>query len=259
MKKVLLYVLLGVCCYLLFMVLRFPAAPIVARFDVSPLTLSGVSGPVWNATIDTLEAPNDVLPTGPERFRVEQVSWSPAPMQLLAGRGGAHISFNAYGGQGEGVVAQSLGGDTHVSDFHYSAEGQALSVLLDPFAKIAGQLAVSVDELVLENQVFSSMQARIEWQDARLLEPTPARLGNLRIDIEPDGDQHTARISAEGGDVVVNGQVDVQQNGNYQTDLTIRPRSGAPRELTDMLRGMGRAASDGSYRIRRKGNVRRMM
>ena len=54
------------------------------------------------------------------------------------------------------------------------------------------------------------------------------------------------------------GKVDVEKNGNFQTDITIKPSPAAPRELTDMLRGMARPSSDGSFRIRRNGNVNRL-
>lgn len=259
MKKFLLYTLLALLAYLIFMVVRFPAAPVVSRLELRPLVVSGVSGPLWKGNVAAVEAPNDALPTGPDTFLLEDVSWQLAPMALLSGKGAANIRFYAYGGTGEGQVAQGLAGDTVVSDFSYVSNGRSLNILLEPLASISGEFSLQVDELILENQLLNTMQGRVVWQNAGLLEPTPAKLGNVSIDIRPEGDSHIAAVSATGGDLEIDGTVDVEKNGNYKTDITIRPKPGAPRELTDMLRALGRPASDGSFRVRRSGNANRMM
>ncbi len=259
MKKLLLYLSLGLIAYLLFMVVRFPAAPVISRFDLSPITLTGVTGPLWNGHVTSILAPNDSLPTGPDTFLLEDVSWRLAPAHLLKGSGAVDISFDAYGGHGDALVAQSAGGSTSISGFHYESDGNSLSVLLEPFAKIGGKLIIDVNDLQLENQLLESLDSKILWENATLIEPTPAKLGDVIVVIVPNADKHTATITATGGDLEINGSIDVELNGNFKSDITIKPSPGAPRELTDMLRGLSRPASDGSFRLRRSGNANRMM
>ncbi|MCB1756845.1 MAG: type II secretion system protein N [Gammaproteobacteria bacterium] len=256
--KVIGYLLVGLLAYLVFMLLLFPASPVIKRFNLAPLTLSGISGPLWNGEVAAVEAPNNVMPTGPDKFLLEDLSWRVAPLQLFTGAGAAKVGFNAYGGAGSALVAQGLGGDTTVSDLHYQSTGSALNVLLDPFLKIGGELELEVSRLVLRDQLLQSFDGTLRWRNATLEVPTEAKLGDLLMTVTPSGEKHTAEISSSGGDLALSGKVDVEKNGNFQTDITIKPSPAAPRELTDMLRGMARPSSDGSFRIRRNGNVNRL-
>ncbi|MDO6459329.1 type II secretion system protein N [Granulosicoccaceae sp. 1_MG-2023] len=260
MKRLLQYVLTGVIAYILFFALRFPASAVISRVDTQPARLDGVSGSVFNGRIATVTLPNTALPTGPDEFLIENVSWGFAPLRLFSGAGAADVAFDAYQGTGEGRVAQRFNGVSEVKDFHYATGARGINVLLDPLAEVAGELSIDIDSLTLREQLLESMTAVIEWRDAALIRPLPARLGRVEIQIEPkQAGSHLASIRASGGELIIDGTVTLALNGDFNTDLTIRPAPEASRELTDMLRAMARPASDGSFRVRRSGNMNRLM
>lgn len=257
--KILGYIGLGLISYLLFMVLLFPAAPVVDRLSLAPASLSGVSGPLWSGSVDTVEIPNDTLPTGPDYFELNNVAWRVAPLMLLQGAGATNIDFEAYGGSGGGLVAQSFTGNTFVEDFNYESDGQSLSVLLEPFAKIGGTFTINVAEMQMVNQKPQSLDATIIWKNASLIEPLITKLGDVALTIKPDGEKHVANISSSGGQLDITGTVDIEKNGDYKSNIVIRPNQGAPQVVVDMLRGIARPTSDGAYKIRKTGNINRLM
>lgn len=257
--KILGYIGLGLLSYLIFMVLLFPAAPVVDRISLAPVSLNGVSGPLWSGDVATVEVPNDSLPTGPDKFALENVSWRVAPLKLLTGAGAAHIDFEAYGGTGSGLVAQGFSGDMLVEDFTYESNGKSLSVLLEPFAKIGGVFNISIAKLQIVNNQPQSLHATITWKNASLLEPLIAKLGDVELLIKPEGEKHVVSLISNGGELDISGSADIEKNGDFKSDIVIKPNQGAPQVVVDMLRGIARPTSDGAYKIRRTGNINRLM
>ncbi len=252
------YILLGLVSYLVFMVLLFPASPVIKRLQTAPLVLNGVSGPLWNGEVAQVVTPNTLMPTGPDDFLLENISWRLAPQKLLSGAGAANIAFSAYGGSGKGLVSRQLDGDTTISGLYYSSNGESLNVLFDPLLKIAGELKLNVAEAVVKNQLLESLDGDLEWNNAVLDVPVVAKLGNLKLTVKPRDEDHIAEITSTGGDLELSGSVDLKKDGNFKTDITIVPRPSASVVLTDMLRGLARPNSDGSFRLRRNGNINRL-
>ena len=257
--KILGYIALGLLSYVAFMVLLFPAAPVVDRIPLAPVVLSGVSGPLWSGDVASVEIPNDSLPTGPDNFELENVSWRLAPLKLLTGAGAAKIDFEAYGGAGEGLVAQGFSGDMSIEDFIYEADGKDLSVLLEPFAKVGGTLSINVADMQVVNRQPQSLEATIIWKNATLEEPLISKLGEVELTIKPDGEKHVANISSSGGQLDISGSANIEKNGDFKSDILIKPNKGAPQVVVDFLRGIARPTSNGSYKIRRTGNINRLM
>ncbi len=257
--KMLGYIALGLVSYLVFMLLLFPAAPVIDRIPLAPVSLTGVSGQLWSGDVARVEVPNDSLPTGPDTFELENISWRLAPMKLLTGAGAANVSFEAYGGTGEGLLAQGFSGGMSVEEFIYESSGKSLSVLLEPFVKIGGVLNLKIVEMQMINRQPQSLEATITWKNATLEEPLITKLGEVELNIKPSGEKHIATISSSGGQLDISGKADVEKNGDFKSDITIKPQKGAPQVVTDMLRGIARPSSDGSYKLRRSGNINRLM
>jgi len=257
--KFLRYLLLGIIAYGFFMMLLFPVSMVVNRFNVDPIKLSSVTGMIWSGNVEQLEVPNTSLPTGPDIFLIEDINWKLAPSELLKGGAAVAIDFKAYGGAGSGTVSQLFSGNQALKDFAYTVSGEGISALLDPFIKIAGDLNLTVKELIVKNQLLDTLQARLQWKGATLEIPTFAKLGNISVDIKPDDQKHILKIISTGGDILITGEVEMEKNGAFKSDILIKTTANTPVALSDMLRTIARPASDGSYRIRRSGNINRLM
>ena len=249
--------LLGLVSYLLAMIFFFPAAPLVDRIrpQLGPVALEGVSGRLFKGSINTVRSTDDLLP-----LEFENVGWTLAPSTLLSG-GGATITFEGYGGGGQGLIQRSWNGDVQVNDFTANLQAKALEPLLPvPVASFSGELQADIQQLQLVDQLLTRLEGQLIWQNAQLETPVATSLGNITLDIEPEGEQsHELTISAEGGDVAVEGTVTVTQSGDFTADVLLTPSADAPPAVLDGLRQMGPADGQGQVRIQQQGNVNRLM
>jgi len=250
-------VLLGIACYLVTMVVMFPAAPVIDRLrdQIGPVALEGVSGPLWRGRIARARSTDDLLP-----LEFSDVTWQLAPGSLPGG-GGAHVSFTGYGGQGGGLVERSWQNDLSVSDFAMSAQASALEPLLPaPIAEFDGALSVDIERLEIREQLLQSFLGSISWRDAVLIRPFAARFGTIDITLEPEGeDLHTGTLAIGGADVDGGGTFTIAPNGDYTVDVALTPSASAPAAIVDGLRRVARPDAAGAYRLQQSGNVNRLM
>lgn len=251
--------LLGLLAYVVSMLVLFPLSPIIDRIEpqIAPVKLVGVNGKIFKGQIDSVLYQDDLLP-----LQVSDVNWSLAPGALLKGTG-ANISFIGYGGGGQGQVLRKWNGNLAVSDFTFDAVAKEFEPLLPipGLATFTGNLSGDINDLILENQLLATFIGNIKWQDASISSAFfSANLGNLDIDVDPSGDkQHRAEISAKGGEIELEGSVDMTQNGDFDADILITPASTASSELLQQLRQFTRPESGGRYRYAQKGNIHRLM
>ncbi|MEE9322245.1 MAG: type II secretion system protein N [Granulosicoccus sp.] len=261
--RILRLILLGVLAYVVAMVAFFPAAPVVDRIrpQLGAVALEGVSGKLYSGKVNTVRSTDDLLP-----LEFSNVAWRLSPSSLLKGGAGAVISFDGYGGGGEGNVTRRWNGDIAVSDFKFNASAKELEPLLPvPVASFSGRLNGEFARITLQNNLLTALEGSLSWSDAVLATAAfgpqlSASLGKIDINVAPEGDEsHVALVAAAGGDVAIDGKVSFARNGDYSTDLVLTPASSAPPQLLNVLKRIGRPDAQGQYRIKQSGNVNRMM
>ncbi len=245
-------ILLCLIAFLVTAVVKFPAAGVLPHVNIEPVKLSGVSGSVWNGSAQSVSAPELLFP-------VENVAWKAAPKTLLSGNAGAKIDFEILGGEGkgEGIVQRNLGGDVLINDGKFQIPASELEQFLPlPVAQFAGVLLADIEELELENNLFKRTQGKLIWSNAEVV--NTVRLGQVVFDVVPQGaqgEQHTGTLSNSGGQMELDGEIQLDQAGNYKADILIKPTAETPPQVSGILDLVSRAASDGSYRIRNNGNI----
>jgi len=251
-------VLLCLVVYLGTIAWRFPAAPVVTRIlpMVQPLELIGVDGRVLNGSVRRVLYDDGVIP-----IELSNVTWKLAPQKLFTGAAGVDFTFDAYGGRGQGQIQQRFNGDTGLSNVTFSGPAKELEALLPlPLAQFSGRILADITSVEIQNKLLSTFRGQLSWSDALLEHPIRASFGHIKIDIAPIDDlTHRGFLNASGGDLGVEGTVDLKQNGDFKTDITVTPSADATPELLSALRGLGRPDQRGRYRIRQNGNVNRLM
>lgn len=258
MFRVIRLILLGIVAYVVSVVWLFPAAPVVARLQpqIQPVQVSGVDGRLFKGTANNVRYADDLLP-----LELSNLQWRLMPRKIFAAAAGVGFSFDAYGGAGTGEFSRYISGDMSVSDFVFKGPAKGLEPLLPlPIAQFNGNLDAQLDSVEIENQLLKSMDGEITWQDARLETPIAAFLGNVDLAIEPAGDdRHRGVISASGGEIELDGSVEIAANGDFQSNVLITPTDKATPELLNAIRSFARPEKDGRYRLQRNGNVNRLM
>lgn len=249
--------LLGLVSYLIAMIIFFPAAPVVDRIrpQLGPVALDGVNGRLFKGMIDTVRSTDDLLP-----LEFQNVGWTLAPLALFSG-GGANITFDGYGGGGSGLVQRNWNGDIEVNNFVADLQAKALEPLLPvPVASFSGAIRADIEQLKLVDQLLTRFAGTLTWQNALLESPVPTSLGDIRIEVNPSGEQsHEVSISGQGGDVAIDGTITITLSGDYISDVMLTPSANASPAVLDGLRQIGRADAQGRVRLQQQGNVNRLM
>lgn len=252
-------VLLGLLAYIVSVVFLFPAAPLIEKIkpQIKPVQLAGVTGKLFNGKVGSVIYADDLLP-----LEFQNVTWKLAPGALLKGGAGANVTFQGYGGQGEGQVRKQWNGDINVSDLTFNAIAKELEVLLPgPVADFRGSIEGQIDSVQLVDQLLQTFEGTINWKDAviitRLYGPeVAANLGLFNIVVSPeDNAAHLVTLKSSGGDLVLDGTVKLSANGDYTTDLLLTPAANAPQPLVDVLKQRTRPDAGGGYKIQHSGNM----
>ena len=247
--------LLGLAAWLVTVVVRFPAAPLVERLrpGLGPVALDGVDGALVDGRVARLRSTDDLLP-----LELSDVRWTLAPGALVQGAG-ADVSFAGYGGGGQGRVLRAWNGDIVVDDLTFTAEAKALEPLLPvPIASFSGELAGDVARVVLEEGLLATFEGSFTWTEALLETPVRAALGTVDVSVEQlSAEEHVARLSASGGDVAAEGSVSVARDGDFVADVLLTPSASAPPDLVAAIGRIARPESGGRFRLRQTGNVNR--
>ena len=250
--------LLGIVAFIVSLVALFPAAPAVDRIrpQLGAIALEGVNGKLYKGVIDTVKSTDDLLP-----LEFQNVGWALAPQTLLKGGAGASFSFEGYMGSGKGLATRKWNGSIEISDFTFNAQAKALEPLLPvPIASFSGELKGDIERVSLVNNLLAVAEGKLTWANAALQTPIPTSLGTVEVDIKPEGDNaHLVTLKAAGGDVAMDGTVNLSLNGDFTANVLFTPAASASQAVRNGLRQMGQADAQGRVRLQRTGNVNRLM
>ena len=243
--------LLFLLAFIVTAVWKFPVAGILPHVNINPVKLSGVDGSIWKGSAQSvLIPPPEDQPSVP----ISNVNWKVNASTLLSGSAGADVNFDVLDGKGEGLVKRNLAGDVSVTDGKLQIPAQQLEQFLPlPIAQFGGVILANLEELELENNLLKRTQGTLIWSSAEVI--NTVKLGQVVLDIVPDGELHVATLSNTDGQLDLSGTVQLDQAGGFQSDILVKPTAQTPSQVTGMLNLVGRPASDGSYRLRNNGNI----
>lgn len=241
--------LLGLLAFAVTIIWKFPAAGVLPHVNLAPMVVSGVSGSVWRGAAASVVAPNAPQP-------VTNLRWRVLPQALLQASAGVQLDFDWAGGAGQADVVRSVAGDITVSDATMQLPASSLEEYLPlPVAQFAGTLNAAVDTMIVVQNRLRTTTGKVIWRNAVVSGAVNAKLGQITVDVAPEGEAHLATLVNSAGELDIKGDFRLEQNGEYRADIRIKPVPGTPRELESSLAALGRPASDGSYRVRNNGNI----
>lgn len=254
--------LLAFLAYVVSMVVLFPAATVVQKFEpqirqnvpqLDALQLNGVGGKLYNGRIDEVAYTDELLP-----LSFQNVRWQVAPSAIPTG-GGINFQFDGYGGSGEGTLKRAWNGNVTVSDMSFNANTKEFDSFTMPFASLVGALSGQVDSLLLEQQLLTKFIGQMRWENAELTLPVRMKLGEVELDIKPEAqDQHVANVKSRGGEVNADGKVTLTLAGDFNADVLLTPTNTASPDIVNSLSQFARRDAQGRFRWTQKGNINRL-
>jgi general secretion pathway protein N len=240
-------------CALVFfytLITRAPLAVIYGHFKPEPsdVELVGIDGTLRDGNASGLVVHNHTA--------VRDLHWTLRPWLLLLGRAGFHIEGTGEGVVLDGMVAQTLFGNTQIDDFRASGSVKPLLAAFQMFLPIDGMLGIDAQKLVLHKGLPITAQGHIElsglsWKLGR----EPMALGDFVADVAPSDDGLAAVVKTVRGPLDASGDAHLLADSSYEMHLQIKAKPDAPQPLINMLASLGAPDTQGYYHIARKGQL----
>ncbi len=242
MKSVWRAVAVGAAAYLAFLLVNIPAAWVIDRLAgrAPQVQLSGVGGTLWSGRASQLRV--DAVTLGDVRWR-----WH--PFALLAGR----LEYGLSGRWGESPVMLSAGkglfGGAYLSDVSVAAPARNWIGALHLPAEASGELTLALDRVrFTQGGAIPALRGTARWAPAVLAAPVALELGRVDLELTPDGDLTRGKVTAQGGVLRVDGNLELDPSGEYRLDAAMTPTG----QISDDIRaGLDAVAEfhDGRYRL----------
>ncbi len=249
-KPVIKYVALGLVAYIAFLVASFPAGQALnlVRDQLKGIYIQNVSGTVWRGRIAKLQLQDQLF---------EQVSWRVRPLSLLTGRLRLEVSFDGVGRGGRGVVGLGADGSVTLEQF----QGRIALMDIDHLLGIApvqlgGLLEVDLNELELLGRQVVVADGTVHWRGAEATAPMAMQLGDFKVVLTTDeAGSIKGVVEDEGGAIVLDGTVTLDQSGSYQFRGHIAARDKGNRMLVQGINALGRKGADGRVAVEYAGKL----
>jgi general secretion pathway protein N len=231
-KKLWLWLALGVGAYVVFALSMFPAGAAVRWFVPPEVMLNGVQGTVWSGS-----AANGTV----AGFPLQDLRWRLRPWTLVMGRIAGDVEVRLP----DGFVNSAFTATTRRMTLSNLRGGTSLATLgatVPALRGTRGQASVELSTLELENGWFNEVRGSLK---IAALEITPfipngssnlLPLGDYTVTFGDAPPQSIAgRFIDNGGPLEVAGTVTLDKAREFAFDALIKPRPGAPQMLVDGL------------------------
>jgi general secretion pathway protein N len=249
MKKLWPLVALGVGAFLVFGLFTLPASAALSFFHPPGVTLTGVSGTIWNGHAQAVRSGT---------LHLGSVVWHLDVLSLFTGKLGADVKVTRTDGFAQGHIAASPSRIT-LRGFNASLPVSALppNVIRGGWT---GTLNLKLAELAVADSWPVAATGTIEVSDLVGPANRPAPMGSYKVVFPAEGtaaggDTLTGALTDNGGPFAVNGTVQLNKNRSYLVSGLIATRPGAPSDITRTLEILGEPDEQGRRQFSIEGTM----
>ena len=233
--------------YLLFLLVSLPAAQILPRLPLpAGLQLRNINGTLWQGSISEVSW---------QKYRLHNLQWEVLFSQLWLGMPTIKLDIQ----DPETITATGTIGwraKWHLRDWHIKTAANTLQnwapVPLPIHA--TGAIQLNIEQLVIDHQACQTLTGQLNWQQALINTPSGALvLGNPIANLNCQNNAFTAAIKQDSA--ALHSQVSVQLDlqGQYKLQATLRPDSELPDGLHSALGWLGSPDNNGNILTKQEG------
>ncbi|NOX27045.1 MAG: type II secretion system protein N [Gammaproteobacteria bacterium] len=253
MKRALSLGFLALIAYVLFLFVTFPAARayqyIADQFPAN-IKLYGLKGSVWSGKAELITLASQ---------QYSNASWHFQPKSLFVGEALFYLDLDNGQSQIKGSVGLNWSQSLILRDLVFQQELVDLQALAQTSAIVAGKISGRVENMVLSRTRITVASGKFVLRDTALLLPRRTEWGDFKLDIsKPDSDV-LMKLSDQGGPLLANGTVVVDENNAYQVDLAVQAASGASNDLIQGVDLFGRPGNDGKVHLKYNGSLSELL
>ncbi|WP_455203563.1 type II secretion system protein N [Kaarinaea lacus] len=250
--KTVRYVLLGLACYLAFLIVTLPANAVYGYWKnwlgaEVPLVLEGIDGSIWSGSAAQALISDQ---------KVQKLKWQFRPIKLLMGKAELALDFSLQEGYGKGNLGKSLFGGIYLHDVEaWLPMMEFLTFFNMQSLKPGGALAINLNELQIQDRTIASAIGSLVWQDAEVTILKPMPLGSLQVELQPDDDGIKGVLSDQGGPLQAEGLFTLNSEGKYDFNAALAVRDSQQKDLQNAIRSLGRSDRDGKVKLTHSGDI----
>jgi len=249
------YILAAITSYVFFTLGNIPAAKIIALAEDNvkmPARLYGIEGSVWNGSAKKVLIQNQPP--------IDNLQWSINPFSLFMARIGGELKANIKQQSVIGNLNINALGTISASDIRARIDAEIMQEILQiPLGELGGVFNINIESLEASPEGLPRINALIKWKNASLTLADTVDLGHVDLSIESDSNnQLVAIINNKQGQLNIDGKAIIDAQKVYSLELKLTPEHNAPDNIKQSLGMLARRQTDGSYQIKRKGNLREL-
>lgn len=224
-------------------------ASILKKFLPGNIATVGMAGTVWNGSAQTIIV---------DQIGIKNTKWSANPIKLLTGKVQADVSVNSDNLQGQFETSYAGGSTFQTNDLDLNGE---LSILMPYFEKfgltINGQFDAKFSQLYIEDGIPKQIDGILQTYNTSILGLLPLNLGDVRGVFAPTAQSEGVIINLnnENGEIDLTGNIIVNENGNYTTDLALTRNLETPEELLKTIQYLGKKINDDTVKLNYSGKL----
>lgn len=246
------YILLAVLSYIFFTLSNVPASKVISLAEKQtnlPIKFYGVHGSLWNGG-----AQNLLISGQPS---IDNLQWSINPLSLLLAKISSQLSASIKNQNIVGNLSLSALGTLQASDVRARIDSSVIQELLAlPLGELDGTININIRSATLTNGTLPLIDASVNWKNAKLTVVDSVDLGQVDLEIQPtDDNKLSATLNNKQGELLLKGNAEVDASKAYSLDLLLTPQSNTPENVTRSLGMFARRQSNGSYQLKRNGNL----
>lgn len=246
------YIITGIVAYLGFLLVSIPAAPVLAQLQnyLPSVSIQGISGSLWQGSAVSI--------TINRQHTLQNTNWQLNTWRLFTGEVNADINTHYQQEPISGTIGIRATGTVTAQNIRARMIAATVAELTQlPLAELAGTFALNIDQLVWQPQQVPRLNGILHWNNAAVTVAETAELGDLTINItENDAQPLHASISNNGGQIKLEGEANVDEDGVYSLQLNMLPNQSASSNLRSSLGLLAKPKSDGSYQLENTGNLK---
>lgn len=246
-------ILAGTASFLLASLPQLPASLLLKALPADlPLQVQGVGGTLWQGYATNLTW---------QQLSLNNVEWELQLAALLEGKLAAHLSAQlAVGGTLQSDCAWAFSGTLHCENLSLS---KLPAAALAPYTQqllippLSGHFQGDNLSLTWQQGSLPQLSGQLAWQDAGV-QMLPQRYGTYRADLSSTADNslNITLHSAPEAAFSVDGTVTVQANGQYQSQINLKPTAQIDASTKQFMASMiVPPQPDGTFRIKEQGQL----
>lgn len=242
------YVITAVASYLVLLIATIPASAISNVINnTSTVSIQGASGTLWHgkAYVTTIN----------KSVQLKNTEWSVSLWKLLTGKIAVNMDTHFADKNINAEFGRSFLGRYFINDLKAKITAGNIAKLANiPLAQLSGLVSINIAQAQWTKGELPTATGKILWSDAIVTVAESASLGNIIIVLK-NSEQNllNANISNQGGDIEINGIVELKPKANYAVDIKLTPTATANNNIKQNLGLFAKKQNNGDYHLQHSG------